>query len=180
MLAEISPGEAWITSSPFYKGNLVYLGLDYSRIPESIRIQFASYGNEIIFPSVPGAPVLGWPYRSRLENNPRLQKDLYDIPGWKLPDMKWFALSLFGLSAGDRPDTIFRLMCLDRECDAMDYIPAHHLCVHCCRDCVPKLSSSEQGQYPPIGGIESFRTQTRFLRVGLRFRTGLHTGSEML
>lgn len=95
VLAEISPGNTLITSSPFYKGNIIYFGFDYSRVPESIRIQFASYWNEILFPSVPGMPIFGMPYRSRLEDNPRVQKDLYDIPGLKLPDMKWFALFFF-------------------------------------------------------------------------------------
>ncbi len=95
MLAEISPGNALITSSPFYKGNIIYFGFDYSRVPESIRTQFASYWNEILFPTVPTMPVFGMPYRSRLEDNPRVQKDLYDIPGLKLPDMKWFALFFF-------------------------------------------------------------------------------------
>lgn len=95
VLAEISPGNSLITSSPFYKGNIIYFGFDYSRVPESIRVQFANYWNEILFPSIPAAPIFGLPFRSRLEDNPRVQRDLYDIPGLKLPDMRWFALFFF-------------------------------------------------------------------------------------
>ena len=95
ILAELTPGAGLITSSPFYKGNIVHFGFDYSRIPEEVRIQFAGFWNESIFPSSSTPPTFGVPYRPRLEDNPRVQRHLYNIPGLKLPDVKWFALFFF-------------------------------------------------------------------------------------
>jgi hypothetical protein len=96
VLAELTPGIALITSSPFYKGNIVHFAFDYTRVPESVRLQFAGYWNEAIFPSISTPPMFGEPYRPRLEDNPRIQRDLYNIPGLELPDVKWFALFFFG------------------------------------------------------------------------------------
>ncbi len=95
ILAELTPGVALITSSPFYKGNIVHFSFDYSRVPEEVRVQFAGYWNEAIFPSLSTPPMFGEPYRARLEDNPRVQRDLYNIPGLELPDVKWFALFFF-------------------------------------------------------------------------------------
>jgi hypothetical protein len=95
ILAELTPGVGLITSSPFYKGNLIHFSFDYSRIPEEVRIQFAGFWNESMFPSTATPPAFGAPYRLRLEDNPRVQRHLYNIPGLRLPDVKWFALFFF-------------------------------------------------------------------------------------
>ncbi|HSE41572.1 MAG TPA: hypothetical protein VLH08_12495 [Acidobacteriota bacterium] len=95
ILAERIPGDSLITSTPFFKGNIIHFSFDYSRLPEIIRSQFAGYWNETIFPAVAAPPMFGNPYRARLEDNPRVQRDLYNIPGLQLPHVKWFALFFF-------------------------------------------------------------------------------------
>lgn len=85
-----------VTSSPFYKGSIAYFAFDYSRIPESLRNIFARFWNAAIYPTTPaGDPVFQQRFRQKLDENPRVQRDLYDIPGLKLPDFKWFALFFF-------------------------------------------------------------------------------------
>lgn len=90
-----SPSEpTLIVASPYYKGNTIYFAYDYTRLTEEIRTAFAAYWNRKIF-SASGAAPFGQPYRPRLEENPKIQKHLHNIPGLKLPDLKWFALFFF-------------------------------------------------------------------------------------
>lgn len=91
-----SPSEpSLIVASPYYKGNTIYFAYDYTRLPEEIRTTFAAYWNQTIFSAAPGVSPFGQPYRPRLEDNPKIQKHLHNIPGLKLPDLKWFALFFF-------------------------------------------------------------------------------------
>lgn len=91
-----SPAEPGVVvASPYYKGNTIYFAFDYTRLPEVIRTRFAAYWNQTIFPAGPGVSPFGQPYRPRLEDNPKIQKHLHNIPGLKLPDLKWFALFFF-------------------------------------------------------------------------------------
>ena len=84
-----------VTSSPFYKGNIIYFAFDYTRMPEDVGSIFPGYWNDLIYPTTSGPPAFGRPFRQRLENNPRAQRFLYNIPGLALPDVKWFALFFF-------------------------------------------------------------------------------------
>lgn len=172
VLAEISPGNALITSSPFYKGNIIYFGFDYSRIPESIRVQFASYWNEIIYPSVPGTPVFGLPYRSRLEDNPRVQKDLYDIPGLKLPDMKWFALFFFAYLLVVGPIQYFALNVLKKNAMLWITFPLIIFVFTAAAIGYSNYRHSSKGKITQIAVIESFpelRSQTTYQVYGSAF-----------
>jgi hypothetical protein len=91
-----TPGISLVTSSPYYKGSITYFGFDYSRLPEELSKISAHVWNRIVFPSTPGGdPALNQRFRQSLEQNPRVQKDLYNIPGLRLPDFKWFALFFF-------------------------------------------------------------------------------------
>jgi len=172
VLAEISPGNALITSSPFYKGNIIYFGFDYSRIPESIRVQFAGYWNEIIYPSVPGTPVFGLPYRSRLEDNPRVQKDLYDIPGLKLPDMKWFALFFFAYLLVVGPIQYFALNVLKKNAMLWITFPLIIFVFTAAAIGYSNYRHSSKGKITQIAVIESFpelRSQTTYQVYGSAF-----------
>ena len=85
-----------ITSSPYYKGSITYFAFDYTMMPEELRNLFAFTFCRIIYPSTPtGEPGLQQRFRQKLDENPRVQKDLYNIPGLRLPDLKWFALFFF-------------------------------------------------------------------------------------
>lgn len=84
-----------VTNSAYYKGNIIYFAFDYTRLPDSIRSTFARFWNDTVFPSDPNPPGFGAPFRPRLEDNPRVQRSLYDIPALHLPEMKWFALFFF-------------------------------------------------------------------------------------
>jgi hypothetical protein len=91
-----SPENSLITASPYYKGSVTYFAFDYSQLPENIRNVFAEFWNRTIFPpTASGDPGFSQRFRQRLEENPRVQRDLYNIPGLKLPDLKWFALFFF-------------------------------------------------------------------------------------
>jgi hypothetical protein len=172
VLGEISPGNALITSSPFYKGNIIYFGFDYSRVPESIRVQFASYWNEIIFPSVPGTPVFGMPYRSRLEDNPRVQKDLYDIPGLKLPDMKWFALFFFAYLLVIGPIQYFALNVLKENAMLWITFPLIIFVFTAAAIGYSNYRHSSKGKITQIAVIESFpelHSQTTYQVYGSAF-----------
>jgi hypothetical protein len=172
VLAEISPGNALITSSPFYKGNIIYFGFDYSRIPESIRVQFAGYWNEILFPSVPGVPQFGLPYRSRLEDNPRVQKDLYDIPGLKLPDMKWFALFFFAYLLIIGPIQYFALNVLKKNAMLWITFPLIIFVFTAAAIGYSNYLHSSKGKITQIAVIESFpelRSQTTYQIYGSAF-----------
>jgi hypothetical protein len=95
LLLRDSDGIVLSSSSPYYKGNIIYFTFDYMRLPEEIRVHFASVWNDLLFPSFAGPPPFGLPFRQRLDENPRVQKFLYDIPGLRLPEAKWFALFFF-------------------------------------------------------------------------------------
>lgn len=82
-------------SSPYYKGNIIYFAFDYTRLPEPVRPEFASLWNDMIYPSTAGPPPFGMPFVQKLEENPRVQSFLHDIPGLRLPEEKWFALFFF-------------------------------------------------------------------------------------
>lgn len=89
-------GVTLATSSPYYKGNLIHFAFDYTRLPEEIRTVFSFYWNDLVHPSSSSGPPMFWmPFRKRLEENPRVQKFLYDIPGLRPPDLKVFALFFF-------------------------------------------------------------------------------------
>lgn len=94
-LLQDSEGNILAASSPYYKGNIITFAFDYTRLPEQIRTHFASLWNDLIYPSTAGPPPFGMPFRQRLEENPRVQRFLYDIPGLRLPEKKWFALFFF-------------------------------------------------------------------------------------
>ena len=95
-LIPLSPGSSLITSSPYYKGSIAYFAFDYTRMPEDLRTLFAHVWNTSVYPSTPaGDPGMSQRFRQRLDENPRVQKDLYNIPGLRLPDLKWFALFFF-------------------------------------------------------------------------------------
>ena len=65
-------------------------------MPEHLRNLFAHVWNRTVYPTTPaGDPGLSQRFRQRLDENPRVQKDLYNIPGLRLPDLKWFALFFF-------------------------------------------------------------------------------------
>jgi hypothetical protein len=85
-----------ITVSPYYKGSITYFAFDYTRLPESIRNAFAFFWNSTVYPTnASGEPGFSQRFRAKLDENPKVQKDLFDIPGLKLPDLKWFALFFF-------------------------------------------------------------------------------------
>ena len=88
-------GANLVTSSPFYKGNIIYFAFDYSRLSENLSIVFAYFWNDLIHPASPGPPPFSKPFRKRLEENARIQRFLYDVPGLRLPDVKWFSLFFF-------------------------------------------------------------------------------------
>ncbi len=94
-LLQDSEGNILAASSPYYKGNIITFAFDYTRLPEQIRTHFASLWNDLIYPSTAGPPPFGVPFRQRLEENPRVQRFLHDIPGLRLPEQKWFALFFF-------------------------------------------------------------------------------------
>lgn len=94
-LLALSTGESLITSSPYYKGNIIYFAFDYTRLPDSLRNIFARFWNTAVFPSRPDPPAFQNNFRKHLEELPRVQKYLYDIPGLKLPELKWFGLFFF-------------------------------------------------------------------------------------
>lgn len=95
LLLQDAEGNMLTASSPFYKGNIIYFAFDYTRLPEQVRTQFASIWNDLLYPSTTGPPPFSIPFRQRLEENPRVQRFLYDIPGLRLPEQKWFALFFF-------------------------------------------------------------------------------------
>ena len=95
VLVTHTPELSLVTSSPFFKGNIVYFAFDYTRMPEEVSIIFPGYWNDLIYPSSSGPPAFGRPFRQRLELNPRAQRFLYDVPGLQLPEVKWFALFFF-------------------------------------------------------------------------------------
>jgi hypothetical protein len=172
VLAETSPANTLITSSPFYKGNIIYFGFDYSRVPESIRVQFASYWNETIFPSVPGVPVFGMPFRSRLEDNPRVQRDLYDIPGLKLPDMKWFALFFFVYLIVVGPVQYFALNVLKKNAMLWITFPLIIFLFTAAAIGYSKYRHSSKGKITQIAVIEAFpelHSQTTYQVYGSAF-----------
>lgn len=84
-----------VSSSPFFKGNIVYFAFDYTRMPEAVSAIFPQYWNDLIYPAAAGPPAFGMPSRWKLEEMIAPQKFLYDIPGLKLPDVKLFALFFF-------------------------------------------------------------------------------------
>lgn len=84
-----------VSSSPFYKGNIVYFAFDYTRMPEAVTTIFPQYWNELIYPSAATPPAFGLPSRPRLEEIGVTQAFLNNIPGLKPPDVKWFALFFF-------------------------------------------------------------------------------------
>lgn len=95
-LVMLSQENSLITSSPFYKGSITYFAFDYSQFPENLSNIFARFWTAIVYPTTPtGDPVFQQRFRQKLDENPRVQKDLYNIPGLKLPDFKWFALFFF-------------------------------------------------------------------------------------
>lgn len=94
-LVVTADGASLITSSPFYKGNIIYFSFDYSRLPENLSIVFANFWNDLIHVTAASPPVFAKPFRKRLEENARIQKFLYDVPGLRLPDVKWFSLFFF-------------------------------------------------------------------------------------
>lgn len=102
------------TSSPYYKGNIIYFAFDYTRLPEQVRTLFAPLWNDLIFPSASGPPPFGIPFRQRLEDNPKVQKFLYDIPGLRMPGQKWFALFFFLYICAIGPLQFFLLKVLKR------------------------------------------------------------------
>lgn len=156
VLAELTPGNSLITSSPFYKGNIIYFAFDYSRVPESIRVQFARYWNEIIFPSLPASPMFGLPFRSRLEDNPRVQRDLYDIPGLKLPDMKWFALFFFAYLIVIGPVQYFALNVLKKNAMLWMTFPLIILLFTAAAIGYSNYRHSSRGKITQIAVIEAF------------------------
>ncbi len=95
-LIMLSADSSLVTTSPYYKGNITYFAFDYTRIPEELRNLFAHVWSRTIYPTTPGGdPALNQRFRQRLDENPRVQKDLYNIPGLRLPAIKWFALFFF-------------------------------------------------------------------------------------
>ncbi len=94
-LVVAADGVSLITSSPFFKGNIIYFSFDYSRLPEHLSIVFANFWNDLIHITSASPPVFSKPFRKRLEENARIQKFLYDVPGLRLPDVKWFSLFFF-------------------------------------------------------------------------------------
>jgi hypothetical protein len=102
------------SSSPYYKGNIIYFAFDYTRLPERVRTLFSPLWNDLIYPSTSGPPPFGIPFRQRLEENPRVQKFLYNIPGLRLPGQKWFALFFFLYICAIGPFQFFLLRVLKR------------------------------------------------------------------
>lgn len=94
-LAPLDAGHSLITSSTYYKGNIIYFAFDYTRLPEVLRSHFAGFWNETVFPSSGSPPSFVQPFRKLLQENARVQKNLYDIPGLQVPEAKWFALFFF-------------------------------------------------------------------------------------
>jgi hypothetical protein len=95
-LVALTADSSLVTSSPYYKGSIIYFAFDYSRLPEEIRNLFSTFWNRTVYPSsTSGDPGFSQRFRVKLDDNPKVQKDLYNIPGLKLPDMKWFALFFF-------------------------------------------------------------------------------------
>lgn len=94
-LMALSPGQSLITSSTYYKGNIIYFAYDYTRLPEAVRDHFAAFWNEMVFPTSGSPPTFVQPFRKLLQENPKVQKTLYNIPGLQVPEVKWFALFFF-------------------------------------------------------------------------------------
>jgi hypothetical protein len=95
-LISLPGGSSLVTSSPYYKGSIIYFAFDYTRMPEELRKLFARIWNYTVYPSTPSGDVgLSSRFRQKLDENPRVQRDLYNIPGLRLPDLKWFALFFF-------------------------------------------------------------------------------------
>ena len=95
VLVNQAPDLSLVSSSPFYKGNIVYFAFDYTRMPEAITAIFPQYWNDLIYPSAAAPPAFGLPSRHRLEEIGVTQQFLNNIPGLKPPDVKWFALFFF-------------------------------------------------------------------------------------
>jgi hypothetical protein len=93
--ATLPPGQSLVISSAYYKGNIIYFAFDYTRLPEALRSPFAGFWNETVFPSSGSPPSFVQPFRKMLQENPKVQKNLYDIPGLQMPEAKWFALFFF-------------------------------------------------------------------------------------
>lgn len=94
-VAPLSPGLSLVVSSTYYKGNIIYFAFDYTRLPELLRMSFAGFWNSAVFPSSGSPPAFVQPFRRLLQENPRVQKNLYSIPGLQAPEAKWFALFFF-------------------------------------------------------------------------------------
>jgi len=108
-------GASLITSSPFFKGNIIYFSFDYSRLPENLSIVFANFWNDLVHVTSSSPPVFSKPFRKRLEENARIQKFLYDVPGLRLPDAKWFSLFFFVYLCAIGPFQFFALKVLKKN-----------------------------------------------------------------
>ncbi|MGH9857688.1 MAG: hypothetical protein ACRD4B_07590, partial [Acidobacteriota bacterium] len=56
-LISLPAGSSLVTSSPYYKGSIIYFAFDYTRIPEELRKLFARIWNTTVYPSTPSGDV---------------------------------------------------------------------------------------------------------------------------
>jgi hypothetical protein len=150
-------GSSLVTSSPYYKGSITYFAFDYTRIPEDFRKLFARIWNTTVYPMTPSGDVgLGSRFRQKLDENPRVQRDLYDIPGLRLPDLKWFALFFFIYVCAIGPLQFLILKMLKKSALLWISFPAIILLFTVASFGYTKYRQAGKGKITNVGVIEIF------------------------
>jgi|GEM_PF-3371911 len=156
-LAPLSTDTSLITSSPYYKGSIIYFAFDYSRLPENVRNVFAFFWNRTVYPSsTSGDPGFSQRFRAKLDDNPKVQKDLFDIPGLKLPDMKWFALFFFVYICAIGPFQYLVLKILKKSSYLWISFPAIILLFTVASFGYTKFRQSGKGRITHVAVLEAF------------------------